>query len=412
MASRIWFLKVLVCTAVTIAISSSYAAGNVSSFAQYTSGGASLFLTPFLDKDDIATARTLSEVKLANVSSEIHSHSGFITVDRLLRNHLFFWHFPSQQSDKAPLLMWLNGGPAVSSMLGLFWKHGPLEANKEKYGNSYGLRNHTWVGPFSLVYVDNPVGTGYSFSESGEDGYKLTQAGYTHDLYNFVLQFFKMFPEYKARGFYIGGQSYAGKYVPALAHKIHSERHNESSEIPLAGIILGGPYFDPPTESVAFFDYLYAVGAISYSDMGRHKTKVKSMYQKFLAGGFVKDTFSELFTDLVLLKELPLPSLDNYVTGKAADYNQVSLIMTSPEMRKAVHVDKNRSYFSSNDNLSERYGPDVFVSTKPQMAVIMDNYKVLIYNGDYDVVVSSAMIEAALMSTNWTRQEEYNNAQR
>ncbi|CAG5122037.1 unnamed protein product [Candidula unifasciata] len=410
MAGRIWFLKVLVCAAIFIA-SSSFA-DNVSSITRFSSDDDSLFLTPLIDKDDIARARTLSEVKLGKLNYELRSHSGYITVDRLLGNHLFFWHFPSQESEKAPLLMWLNGGPAVSSMLGLFWKHGPLEVNTEKYGTNYSLRKHTWVGPFSVVYVDNPVGTGYSFSEVGEAGYKLTQAGYTHDLYNFVLQFFKMFPEYKTRGFYIGGQSYAGKYVPALAHKIYTQRHNESADIPLAGIILGGPYFDPPTESVAFFDFLYAVGAISYYDMERHKANVKTMYQKFLEGGIVKQTFSELFTDLVLLKELPLPSLDNYVTGKPADYNQVQTIMSSPEMRKAVHVGTRRSYFASNDNLSERYGPDVFVSTKPQMAVILDNYKVLIYNGDYDVVVSSAMIEAALMSTKWSLQKEYNNTRR
>jgi vitellogenic carboxypeptidase-like protein len=403
MANKSWLLKLLVCGAVVAAVTG----------CPESRDNESLFLTPFLDKDDIQTARTLSEVHLGRFNSVLYSHAGFITVDRQLGNHLFFWHFPSHVNKDAPLLMWLNGGPAVSSMLGLFWKHGPLEVNREKYGDSYTRRNHTWVGPLSVVYVDNPVGTGFSFSDMGEKGYKLTQDGYTHDLYNFVLQFFKLFPEYKSRQFYIGGQSYAGKYVPALAHRIHKHRHNESAEIPLTGIILGGPYFDPPTESVAFFDYLYALGAISHADMERHKTKVKSMYNDFVQqGGIIKNTFSELFTDLVLLKELPLPSLDNYVTGKSADYKHVSNIMNSSEIRKAVHVKSCRSYFSSNDVLSELYGPDVFVSTKPQMGVIMDNYKVLIYNGDYDVVVSSAMIEAALMSTNWSLQGQYNNTRR
>uniref|UniRef100_A0A0B7AEP5 Carboxypeptidase n=1 Tax=Arion vulgaris TaxID=1028688 RepID=A0A0B7AEP5_9EUPU len=408
MADSMWLLMVLLCTIVTTAVPSC-SAGNAS-IARY-SPGEDLFLTPFLDNDDIKTARMLSEVKLDKFST-IRSHAGYITVDRQLGNHLFFWHFPSQQNPEAPLLMWLNGGPAVSSMMGLFWKHGPLKVNSDRYDGSYSFRNHTWVGPFSVVYVDNPVGTGYSFSDKGENGYKLTQAGYTHDLYNFVLQFFKLFSEYKTRRFYIGGQSYAGKYVPALAHRIHTQRHSETADVPLAGILLGGPYFDPPTESVAFFDYLYAVGAISYADMNRHKAKVKDMYQTFLKGGFVKDTFSDLFTDLVLLKELPLPSLDNYVTGKAAGYEKVKAVMTSTGIRKAVHVARGRPFFASNDNLSERYGPDVFVSTKPQIAVIMNNYKVLIYNGDFDVVVSSAMIEAALMSTNWSLQEEYNNTHR
>lgn len=369
----------------------------------------SLFLTPLLDKNDVRKARGRSEVKLHSVP---YSHSGFITVDKELGNHLFFWHFPSQQNPTAPLLMWLNGGPAVSSMLGLLWEHGPLEADRRKYGTSFAVRNHSWVGPFSVVYVDNPVGTGYSFTEKVPEGYRLTQNDYTQDLYNFVLQFFKMFPEYKTRGFYIGGQSYAGKYVPALAHRIHLQRHGECEDIPLVGILLGGPYYDPETESLAFFDYLYALGAISHAGMRKHKNVVREMNQKFLKGQITKATFSELFMDLVLARELRLPSLDNYVSGKDADYNLITMVMTSTNLREAVHVGKHRSYTSTNPELSELYGPDVLVSTKPQMAVIMDNYKVLIYNGDYDVVVSSVMIEAALLTTNWTLQEQYNNTDR
>ncbi|CAL1548200.1 unnamed protein product [Lymnaea stagnalis] len=370
-----------------------------------------LLLTPYLDRNDIELARNLSVVNFNEQSLVPLSYSGYLTVDREFGNHFFFWHFPSTVNAEAPLMIWLNGGPAVSSMIGLFWEHGPLEADKDKFGDSYGIREHTWVGPYSVVYIDNPVGTGYSYSDSAARGNKLTQDGYTNDLYSFVLQFFKMFPEYAERGLYIGGQSYAGKYIPALAYRMFTRRHTETAHIKLQGILLGGPYFDPPTESVAFFDYLYAVGAISHYDMVRHKEKVRSMYQDFLDGKNKNATFSALFEDLVLLNELPLPSLDNYVSGQEADYSLVQTIMTSTEMRRAIHVGE-RQYSVSNNELSQAYGPDVMVSTKREMAVLMDNVKVLIYNGDYDVVVSSVMIEAALLTTEWSLQGEYNKTHR
>jgi vitellogenic carboxypeptidase-like protein len=294
----------------------------------------------------------------------------------------------------------------------MLWKHGPLAVEKKKIGDSYVLRNHTWVGPFSVVYVDNPVGVGYSYSEMGEDGYRLTQEGYTQDLYNFVLQFFKLFPEYKNREFYIGGQSYAGKYVTALAHRIHEQRHNECREVPLTGIILGGPYFDPPTESVAFFDYLYAVGAISYADKDNYKAKERSVYQEFLQRGLLNATTNNIFNKILYRDDIGVESLDNYVTGESPNYLKVALVMASAKFRKAIHVDQKRKFFALNEEVHSALVMDFLVSTKPQMTVLMDNYKVLVYNGDYDVVVSSVMIEAALMTTNWTMQGQYNNSHR
>ena len=417
----------------------------------------SLLLTPYLDACKAEEARCLSQVELPSMYGDgdkrgnsqqqlpkVRSHAGFITTNRTLMNHLFFWHFASPDNDDAPLLLWLNGGPGVSSMLGLFWEHGPLEIDKAKYGSgNFGPHKYSWVGPFSVVYVDNPVGTGYSFSESNEEGYRLTQEEYTDDLYQFVLQFLELFPEYRTRGLYLGGQSYAGKYVPALGHRLHIEeaeakrraqsktdrgglpKHGQCDNsshsagsiskvlgVNLKGIVLGGPYYDPETESVAFFDYLYSMGVISHFDTKRHKAKVKEMYQNFTLGIAAKANFSTLFTDLVLLNELPLPSLDNYVTGKDADYEAVGAVMTTPRMRKALHVGKHQAYHESNDELSELYGPDVLVSTKSKMAVLMDNYKVLVYNGDYDIVVSSVMIEAALLTTPWNGQAQYNTTSR
>ncbi|XP_059170633.1 probable serine carboxypeptidase CPVL [Physella acuta] len=370
-------------------------------------GNEPLMLTPLLRQGFVKKAQADSRVYSENLKLLPKSHAGFITVDNVKKNHLFFWYFPSP-NESAPLLIWLNGGPAVSSMLGLLWEHGPIEANRSKYGSEgFGLREHTWVGPYSVVYIDNPVGTGFSFSESGDAGFKLTKKGYTDDLFNFVLQFMDLFPEYKDNGIYLGGQSYAGKYIPALGYRLQ----HDAPQIPLSGIILGGPYFDPPTESVAFFDYLYAVGAISHYDKTTNQEKVKDMYKNFTKGMHENSTFLELFEDLVLTRDLPLPSLDNYVKGEDADYSLVLSVLNHPYVREAIHVG-GQDFYVSNDNLSLKYGPDVMVSTKMEMAYLMDRVKVLIYNGDYDVVVSSVMIEEALLTTPWRYQFQYNQAKR
>lgn len=48
-------------------------------------------------------------------------------------------------------------------------------------------------------------------------------------------------------------QSYAGKYVPALAHYIHALNPAVTLKINLKGIALGDAYFDPESVGGSFF---------------------------------------------------------------------------------------------------------------------------------------------------------------
>jgi carboxypeptidase C (cathepsin A) len=45
----------------------------------------------------------------------------------------------------------------------------------------------------------------------------------TADLFEFLQQFFLLFPEHAGSPFYAFGESYGGKYAPAIALKIHEE---------------------------------------------------------------------------------------------------------------------------------------------------------------------------------------------
>lgn len=83
-------------------------------------------------------------------------------------------------------------------------------------------------------YIDNPVGVGFSFADS-DDGYARDEVQVGWNLYNFTRQFYKLFPELQHNDFYITGESYAGKYVPAYAHRVHEENKHADFHIPLKG---------------------------------------------------------------------------------------------------------------------------------------------------------------------------------
>ena len=156
------------------------------------------------------------------------SYSGFLTVNRTSNSNLFFWYFPAENGNKsAPLVLWLQGGPGSSSMYGLLKENGPFLADVDKAGRPFIRSNpYRWSANHNVLYIDNPVGTGFSFTDHFE-AYPNSIEESTEDLFVFLQQFLLMFPELQKVEFYPFGESYAGKYVPALAHKIHTENKKE-----------------------------------------------------------------------------------------------------------------------------------------------------------------------------------------
>ena len=129
----------------------------------------------------------------------------------------------------APVLLWLQGGPGGSSLFGLFNENGPFQVNENL---EVTKRQTSWTLTHHVIYIDQPVGTGFSFTKL-DKCMAQNQDNVATDLYNALRQFFVMFPDIKNNEFYITGESYAGKYVPALAHKIHTLNPLASEKINL-----------------------------------------------------------------------------------------------------------------------------------------------------------------------------------
>lgn len=91
-----------------------------------------LILTPYIEGGEIEKARSLS--KNDPIYKNIKSYSGFINVNDTEDWNLFFWYFPNKRqiSDTTPWIVWLQGGPGMSSLYGLFREIGPLTINNGK----------------------------------------------------------------------------------------------------------------------------------------------------------------------------------------------------------------------------------------------------------------------------------------
>ncbi|GBP39198.1 Retinoid-inducible serine carboxypeptidase [Eumeta japonica] len=84
---------------------------------------------------------------------------GYVTVRE--GAHMFYWLYYTTADvatyTERPLIVWLQGGPGGSSTgIGNFEILGPVDIYFQE-------RDHTWVRNFNVLFVDNPVGTGFSY---------------------------------------------------------------------------------------------------------------------------------------------------------------------------------------------------------------------------------------------------------
>lgn len=217
--------------------------------------GPPLFLTPLIEQNKIKEAQSAARVYF-NGFKDLISYSGYFTVDKTFNSNLFFWFFPAASNDKnAPIILWLQGGPGATSLIGLFGENGPFIVKRKK---GLKIRPYSWTNTNSVIYIDNPVGTGYSFTGNG---YAQNETKVGEDLYNGLIQFFTMFPDLQKNEFFIAGESYAGKYVPAISYTILKKNGNAKLEINLQGLSIGNGLSDPEHQ-FKYSDYLYQIGLI------------------------------------------------------------------------------------------------------------------------------------------------------
>ncbi|KAM5341340.1 hypothetical protein ACJ41O_014371 [Fusarium nematophilum] len=96
----------------------------------------------------------------------VNSYTGYIDIAPDV--HVFFWFFESRRDPaNDPVTLWLNGGPGSDSLIGLFEEIGPCEVVENM---TTVLRDHSWTEISNLLFLSQPVGTGFSYSEE-EVGY-------------------------------------------------------------------------------------------------------------------------------------------------------------------------------------------------------------------------------------------------
>ncbi|CAN4101559.1 unnamed protein product [Withania somnifera] len=140
-----------------------------------------------------ATEQTLFE-KRFNLSylgdsgatvQDLGHHAGYYRLPHTKDARMFYFFFESRSSQNDPVVIWLTGGPGCSSELAVFYENGPFNIadNMSLVWNDFG-----WDKVSNLIYVDQPTGTGFSYT-SDDDDIRHDERGVSSDLYDFLQGF-------------------------------------------------------------------------------------------------------------------------------------------------------------------------------------------------------------------------------
>ncbi|KAK0533649.1 hypothetical protein OC842_002904 [Tilletia horrida] len=191
--------------------------------------------------------------------SDVIKHTGYLDISD--SRHLWFTYFESRNDPaKDPLVLWLNGGPGCSSSTGLLFELGPcLIADG---GNSVKYNKYSWNSNANLIFLDQPVEVGYSYSDDGNSVNNSQDSA--ADVYAFLQLFFQKFPDLSKKDFHVAAESYGGHYAPNIASVIHKNnqaiKSNDVSSaaavhINLASVLIGNGLTEPYTQFASVYDF-------------------------------------------------------------------------------------------------------------------------------------------------------------
>lgn len=212
-------------------------------------------------------------------------YAGYVTIDAAHNKQLFYWFVESQRRPaEDPLVLWLNGGPGSSSLVGLLTEHGPFRPTRAGGLEPYA---HAWNRVANVLYVEAPAGVGFSRSDDPSD-YTTDDQQTAADNYAFLEAWFALFPEYRQHALYLSGESYAGHYIPTLAREIL--RRDTAKRLNVAGLLIG----DPATHQDWFLRSMPGADAWPYMGFLYHHGLVS---QAAYESAFVSCKFAAYMTD-------------------------------------------------------------------------------------------------------------------
>ncbi|ODQ52926.1 carboxypeptidase KEX1 [Saitoella complicata NRRL Y-17804] len=350
--------------------------------------------------------------------SDVKMHAGNIIVDEAHNGALFFWHFANKHiADKQRTVIWLNGGPGCSSMDGALMEVGPFRLKDE---NTLVENEGSWHEYANLLFVDQPVGVGFSYVDTDSFLHELPEM--SAQFLTFMDKFFAMFPEYEDDDIYIAGESYAGQYIPYIAKAVQDRNTNnkDAKHYNIAGLLIGNGWMDPATQYDAYLPFAYQNGILDQlSDDAKDVENQLAACKADLAKEMhIGNTKCEAVLDAVLKanrRMLDKTDCLNMYDVRLRDSWPAcgmnwpqSLVYTQPYLRKPevikalnINADKRTGWVECTGAVTSTFKAQNSRPSREFLPELLKDMPVLLFAGDQDLICNYVGIESMINSMEW-----------
>ena len=351
---------------------------------------------------------------------------------------------------KRKLIIWFNGGPGCSSFDGAMMEIGAWRMDGNG-GLVWAQDGGSWNEYADVLFLDQPVGTGFSYVNTNAYATSLPQAAL--EVVYFLKQFVQVFPEY-ARDIeqkygksgsgvdvYLAGESFAGQYIPYTADALIKAGIN--SPVSLKGIAIGNGFIDPDSQygtelETMVAKKLWSPSSSQYQAVHKIVRACRKELDKSKGRGGVRDndtcdqilrtiideTTKILSTnvhsvddrkciniyDVRLIDSAPACGM-NWPTTLAATYTYLA----RGDVRKALHVDdrhKPEAWVECNNNVGSAMRTDTVSSPSVTLlpAILESGVKVMLFAGEEDLICNAIGVKRTADNLIWGGKKGFGNA--
>ncbi|KAJ6490857.1 serine carboxypeptidase [Mycena sanguinolenta] len=339
---------------------------------------------------------------------------------------IFFWYFAARNNPAtAPLTLWFNGGPGSSSMLGLLQELGPCRITNDS--SAVTLNPFSWNTNANVLFIDQPVGTGFSHGNTSVG----TSQDAAADVWSFLQIFLKdaRFSNLAANDLALWTESYGGHYGPTFAAYFLSQNAAIAAgsvtglHLNLKTLGIGDGLTDPITQYAGYITYagtnpyqaLVPADYITTANLSWDtpftgcKARIQSCYTSTGANSNALCSAAQDFCNSNILTVLVGAYDMYYVPSVVPDAYppDISKYLASIQTKIGAEVTWQQTNLEVYDNFANT--GDWMRSSLPDLELVINSgVRVLIYDGDADYILNYNGVEAMIASMNTKFSAQFN----